>query len=1181
MKKHLLRLGTLCLLLVAAMASKAESVTAKWDFHSTDGNYYAAGSAHVEGATGTIDAVASDGSTVSLFVDATNGKLNSRGNGDAQFNANTIIRVPVQSKKDVVTVVSYPGIHNYTIGGTAADADETNYTATASDVKQGYVEIVGTGSSYLYSIQVVQQIAVVLTADREGLWDFRNMQPESIKEVALEGITGEVVSTNPDIVMFVDATNGKLKSRDTDAQFNAGTILRIPVQSTKDIVTVEGYEGISDYTILGVAYKNTTEHKATSAEVGQGYVEVISAGGYLRSIKVLQKSPFEEKQIYSTTFSDWSTIKAATEETTVVQSTKYSHETLNFNIYNTDALATTDSKFASYTELPHMTLRAAKAADPYITTSKLASVTKVRYVHGATGGSRGWKLEAKGDGDADWVVISDTYANPAGWCEVNAEVNRTNVELRWTNLNASQNAYMFELDIYGMVNMSSSPTLGSLTVNGTKYEAADIFDETPEGTLVSTIEISKKDKMVSTENPLVLEIENGELESVTYETAAEQTVATIKVTAEEETATYKATFVWKPDFTLTYHNGETIVGKQTVEKDAKIAEFAYTENDLTIAEGKKFRGWAVAANGGLKYTTDQVVTGDMDLYALVTDIETASPTARYFYDLTRNDFYAEDHEAIQFEGGAKYYNNHGWTVGANDKINLTVGGHAYITLGLCQYGSASTLTLSDSKGNEIGTVNAPVSSDGQAVNIEYTGDADVLTLTLTAGIYLHSVTITNDANFELQPNEAGYYVVKEGDADNFLAVLAMANAAAKNDKRTYIYVPDGVYDIGNAVLTPISGNNISIIGQSMDGTIIRNHPEAEGIGVTATFLITGKNAYLQDITLHNAYPYTNTTGRAVCLQDKGERTICKNVKMLSYQDTYYSNANKQFYWETSEIHGVVDFLCGGGDVFYNKCKLVLESRTGNPKEGDITIAAPYTDASNKFGYVLNECEIENLGKSFNFGRAWGGVPRLAYINTTLNQPDEISATRFTAAGMNVAANKFVEFNSVDKDGNVVSPATNIVKFTKDNAVNEMETILTAAQAAEYSLDKVFTDWTPDEDAKQINVLNAHTVGKYSLVWNDVPEALAYAIFKDGKLLAMTSLSSYYDMNADFANGKYYVRAANAMGGLGASAAVNGTATGIDQLRNTEKADVIYNMQGVRLDKAGKGIYIINGKKVVK
>ena len=71
--------------------------------------------------------------------------------------------------------------------------------------------------------------------------------------------------------------------------------------------------------------------------------------------------------------------------------------------------------------------------------------------------------------------------------------------------------------------------------------------------------------------------------------------------------------------------------------------------------------------------------------------------------------------------------------------------------------------------------------------------------------------------------------------------------------------------------------------------------------------------------------------------------------------------------------------------------------------------------------------------------------------------------------MNVVADKFVEYNSVDAEGNVVSPASNVVTFTKDANKKEMETIINAEQAAEYSLDKVFPNWTPADIAQQTTV----------------------------------------------------------------------------------------------------------------
>lgn len=1027
--------------------------------------------------------------------------------------------------------------------------------------------------------------------DVTAVWDFKNDLPAGINTAtAFEKSSGEVQSTVEGITMFVDATNGKLKGRGSDAQFNNGTIIRVPVKSTSDIVTVVSYPNYHNYNVGGTAADaDEVNHKATTAEVAQGYVEIESTGSsYLYSIQVLQVSPLQEKCLYSTNFSEWGNYekKAAAEETQVTWQTKYSHETLTFSIFNTQ-IGASNFNTGKFPTWEGGMLMAAKSADPYILTSTLASVTKVHFMHGATGSNRGWKLEAKGDGDQEWVVISESVANPAAGCDVNVEVNRTNVQLRWTNLNVSQNAYMMQIDIYGMVDMSLTPSLGEFSVNGKTYAADDIFSEQNDGTMAATVEISKLETMISEANPLTgLTTNNGEITSTTYSKDNNGNgVVTLVVNANGADRTYVLTVVFKPDFTLTYYGvSGNVLGTQTVEKDAAISEFSCNYNE-DIPTSCVFRGWYVNPDGGRRFATDDVVTSNLSLYALVTKNEALSNgTERYSYNLADQYFYAEDHEAFNPEGNGKFHDGtHGWVFSQGDKLNLLVGGHAYINLGLCRY-SAGDITLYDAEGVALGTLAAQVDTDGQSGSFEYKGEATTLTLTFTGTTYLHNVTIINDINTDIKKNDSGYFIVKAGDADNLLATLEIANAQASDDVRTKIFVPNGTYDLGKTCLTKISGNNISLIGESMEGTIIVNAPDVanEGIGTTATILNTGKNTYLQDITLQNALDYygSGAAGRAVCLQDKGANTICKNVRMLSYQDTYYSNANNAFYWETSEIHGTVDFICGGGDVFFNKCLLVGESRSATGKSGEVTLTAPYTDASNTFGYVFDGCTIENRAASFNFGRAWGGVPRLAFLNTIINQPNEIAAKRFTAAGMNVPADKFVEFNSMDADGNVVTPTTNVVKFTKDSNVNEMETVINAEEAAAYALDKVFPTWTPAALASQVTTANV-TLTDNTLKWDSVNDAFAYAIICNGKIEAIVDASvTSYAVND--ASATYAVRAANEMGGFG-EAVATGTNTAINNIANTaEGKQIIHTIGGIRLNEANaNGVYIINGKKIVK
>ena len=105
-------------------------------------------------------------------------------------------------------------------------------------------------------------------------------------------------------------------------------------------------------------------------------------------------------------------------------------------------------------------------------------------------------------------------------------------------------------------------------------------------------------------------------------------------------------------------------------------------------------------------------------------------------------------------------------------------------------------------------------------------------------------------------------IVKAGDAESFIATLEEAGRinADSTSQRLYIFIPNGYYDLGERALTAVSGYNITLVGESMEGTIIRNAPpvEKEGIGTTATLLNRGHNTYVLDLTL-NPCGITKTT----------------------------------------------------------------------------------------------------------------------------------------------------------------------------------------------------------------------------------------------------------------------------------------------------------------------------------
>ena len=1039
--------------------------------------------------------------------------------------------------------------------------------------------------------------------DVTAIWDFQNNKPGGINAATnFEGKTGEVNSTMDGITMRVDATTGKLTGRTSDAQFNAGTKLQIPVKSAKDVVTVTSYPNYHNYTVGGIAATtDVTEHKATSAEVTQGYVEVIAtATSYLYQIKVVQVSAIQEKALYSTDFTNWKEIdrSKATDEVVNVK-TLYSKEELSFTFNGVGVYPTgTNTKFPEVTGFMQTAKYTGeyKAAEPNVVTSALANITKITLHQAATGGKRGIKVSVKGDGDEDWVVIHNVSIAKASGEDLTLDVNRTNCQIKFENFALGQNAYVTDLTIYGNVDMSKTPMLGSFSLNGEKYQAVDIFNEDATGKQLATILVSKKANLISETNPLTeITADNGTIKSTTYTTTGEgnnqETVVSIVVEANGDEAIYELTVGFKPDFTLTYYDIDetTAIGTQKVEQDATIASFdKEAEGKVTVTDGKKFRGWATSVKQDeKKYTTSSVITSDTKLYAVVTDIETANTTARYDFNLQKEGFCADDHEAFCVEGNGKWHDKtHGWTFAAGDKIKILMGGKGYLKLDLCQYSTTGEITLTDPKGNKIASVEAKANKDGISTILQNSStESGEYTLTFAVNAYLHSLSIVNMTE-PAYAQDGNWYTVKAGDAKSFSTTLEIVNAAnaATDAPRSYIFLPDGTYDLGDKCLTQISGNNISIIGESMDKTIIVNKPaiENEGIGTTATLLNTSNNLYMQDVTLQNALEYykSGSAGRAVCLQDRGTQTICKNVKMLSYQDTYYSNepnGKGQFYFEDSEIHGTVDYVCGGGDVYFNRVLFVNESRKEGEKNGEDVIAAP--NSKSEWGYIFKDCTIENKAKAFSLGRSWNNITRLTWLNTTVNQKDEIlnddkKYAYFTINAMGDAmADKFRLDVLKDAEGNVFSPAEKKVVFkASDGKVlkDEENIILTADEAAAYTLENVFGEWEPAKLAAQ-QTAGAATEVDGKLSWTG--DAQMYIVLKDGEFFALTSEKS---LDLEGATGKFTVRAANEMGGFGE---VTSVATGIKDIHAaTENGaavkTAIFAVSGTQQSRLQKGINIV-------
>ena len=734
------------------------------------------------------------------------------------------------------------------------------------------------------------------------------------------------------------------------------------------------------------------------------------------------------------------------------------------------------------------------------------------------------------------------------------------------------------------------PALDALTINGTKYAVETLFGQTYEAELV----IDFDDVMVSASNPITAIAKTGAIESITYDGDDSKCTVIITMSSEDmQTVQYKLNIKQKPSAKLTYYDsdGITVLGESRRELGAIIDHFDVNFDAVTVEEGYKMRGWYHEPDGGLRYTIGETVNTNISLYAITTAIEEASTSAIYDFNLTDIYFDPANHEAFNPKGdGFHWFDDvHGWAFKDGNQIDLLVGPKATISIKLCQENDNDTILIKSEAGDTLSILKTDVKDDGDIVNYMYNGEGGTISLFIKTSteVKIHGIRIINTAETNYT-NIGNWFIVSPGDAKSFLEVVDLANTlnSTKNTERLYIFLPKGTYDLGDTVETTISGHNISIIGESPDSTIIVTAPnyDNEGLGTADLLKNTSTNLYLQDLTLKNAFEYyeSDSQGAAASFNDLGNYTIGKNVRMLSYEGTYYSMNNRlQSYWDECDFHGTTDFICGGGDIRIFNSTLSLEPRFTNG-DGTRMIVAPRT--LTQFGYVFDNCKVVDLSEgkgAWSFGRTWSNQPIAVYLNTQLDENAEntLVDTRWTEEGRtNTDPEVFGEYNTMDINGIDITPETNTIKVK-----SSFQTILNASMASAFTYEKMFSDnaekkWDPAKFTAQIAAPEDARYDNGVITWTAVDGATIYALFMNNTFLTMTNETSYnIEVNPDL--DRLSIRSANAMGGFGPKAHIAGT-TGIQTVMRNADNDIIYNLQGVRVKKPGKGIYIINGKKTI-
>ena len=203
----------------------------------------------------------------------------------------------------------------------------------------------------------------------------------------------------------------------------------------------------------------------------------------------------------------------------------------------------------------------------------------------------------------------------------------------------------------------------------------------------------------------------------------------------------------KENVNITYYDtdGKTVLDTETVNTSNPLTFNKGIESKVTIPDGNKFRGWfdgTVESSEKVKEGTE--LSFDLELYAKVTPQENPTDGSNYTYDLTRSNFYQEDHELINIVGGKWHDVKHGWSFSKGGTITLSVAKKAHIGIALCSESKDGTITIADASGTEWASFNAKATADGNIQEVEYKGNTPTtLTISVPAGAYIHSINLRN------------------------------------------------------------------------------------------------------------------------------------------------------------------------------------------------------------------------------------------------------------------------------------------------------------------------------------------------------------------------------------------------------------------------------------------------------
>lgn len=289
-------------------------------------------------------------------------------------------------------------------------------------------------------------------------------------------------------------------------------------------------------------------------------------------------------------------------------------------------------------------------------------------------------------------------------------------------------------------------------------------------------------------------------------------------------------------------------------------------------------------------------------------------------------------------------------------------------------------------------------------------------------------------------------VVKDGSGD-FTTVQAALNSVSKsNTTPTVIRIAPGTYteklviDRPHVTLCGQTGRASETILSYGDGASTPNgNGGTVGTSGSASVNLSASNVSAENLT------FANSRGpgiQAVALLVTGNRVQFRDCRFTGHQDTLYVKNGTQ-YFKDCYVEGTVDFIFGGATAVFDECTIHSVS-------GGSAITAPSTEQSIPFGLVFLGGELTAASGvksgSIALGRNWHAYGSTTFIETELGA--HVSAVGWVPMGENTLATaRFAEFETTGPG-------------SKPSQRAPQSSQLSSSEAAEYTVDTIFSDWDP-------------------------------------------------------------------------------------------------------------------------